>query len=325
MMIDQILKCKCSLDLFSEEPIEAQQQYLKLMLQFHPDRCNDPRAAEVSAAINTLYDRLRRSPKLHTQTFRSRGGDPISVQYWLEQPHEYGIAYYGQGEFFDWIHADSAECFVHSPMLRTGFLPLHLPYEIKKQAKHFVPQVISYTELSDGILVRSELPVNEIPLAEAVTFYGGKLDCRQAAWIISRLLDICCYASFCDFVWNCLLEENLLIDPQQHTVRVGSGWWFAAETGTKLSGVQPDVYDCMPLSARTGGLSDPITDLECVKAICRRIFPHDAPASILRFAESACASDAVSEMERWDQALIEGFGERRFCPWQLRLHDLLGS
>jgi hypothetical protein len=237
---------------------------------------------------------------------------------------EYGTEYVSDRNVYFLIGNDFADCFTQSEARSDLFFREYLPQQILAQAESFLPLVSHIVTTDEGLLVETFKRTGELPLSKVLDFYGGTLDSRHAAWVISRLLGICCYAEARGIVWNCLAEENLFIDPAGHTVRIGGGWWFAASEGHKMTGVQSVIYDSLSSLTKTDGIARHITDLESVKALARRIFPDDAPAALRDYAESICSSTASEEMEKWEKAIIAGFGARRFTQMNVRLPDIAG-
>lgn len=323
MDISEILKCKCCSDIFPDDMALAQPIYMALMVKYHPDKCSDPRAPEASAVINELYGKLKKAHTAKEKLFHS-GSHAYGVKYLMDITQEYGAEYIGERNVYLFIDGNSTDCFYNSEARSDLFFREYLPQQILAQAEVFLPVVSRIFDTDDGLLIETCKRAGELPLTKVLDFYGGKLDDRHAAWIISRLLGICCYAELKGIVWNCLAEENLLIDPEQHTLRVGGGWWFAAREGNKMTGVQSTVYSSLSADSMTDGIARHITDLESVKALARRILTDEAPSAIRDYAESICSTSASEEMEKWEEAIIKGYGERRFTHMNVRLPDIAG-
>ncbi|MCR4795799.1 MAG: J domain-containing protein [Ruminococcus sp.] len=323
MDISDILKCKCCKDIFPEDISLAQPLYMALMLKYHPDKCSDPRAAEASAVINELYGKLKKAHTFKEMLFRC-GSRAIEIKYLMSLTQEYGMEYIGERNVYFLIRNELADCYIDSEAKTDLFFREYLPQQILAQAEVFLPLVTHIFNTDEGLLIETCKRSGELPLSRILAFYGGRPDSRHAAWIISRLLGICCYAETRGIVWNCLAEENLFIDPAEHTVRVGGGWWFAAREGSRMTGVQSGVYESLSSLTKTDGIAQHITDLECVKAVARRILPDDAPDAVKKYAESICSSSAFEEMEKWENVIIDGFGGRKFTHMNVRLPDISG-
>jgi hypothetical protein len=311
------------MDIFPEDIALAQPLYMALMLKYHPDKCSDPRAPEATAVINELYGKLKKAHITQEKLFRC-GSHAVEIRYLMAMKQEYGMEYVGENRVYFLIDKALESCFTASEAGSDLFFREYLPQQMLAQAEVFLPYVISVVSTDEGLLIETGKRPGELPLTRILDFYGGHPDSRHAAWIISRLLGICCYAEAARIVWNCLTEENLFIDPAEHTVRVGGGWWFAAKEGHKMTGVQSVIYDSLSSLSRTDGTAEHITDLECVKALARRILPDDAPDAVRDYAESICSSSAFEEMEKWENVIIDGFGGRRFTQMNVRLPDIAG-
>ena len=136
---------------------------------------------------------------------------------------------------------------------------------------------------------------------------------------------MCCFAAVSGIVLDSLCTENLLIDPKAHTLRLSGGWWFSERLGEKLTGAQSAVFEAMPPSCRSDGIAREIIDLECVKAVCREIFPKDSPQAALDYARSACMENAFEEMEVWERTISKAFGGRFFTPMPLCAADIFND
>lgn len=324
MEINDLLKCRSCSELFPSDPAVAKQIYLTLMMKYHPDRCTDPRAAQASAVINDLYRRVSADPEISERVFSGSGGSgDLIVKYLMKIEHEYGDEYICGGRSVLELSRENARFLRSSPFADCELLRKSLPMKILDQAESFLPDVEGFLPLTDGgLAVAVRYGTEEIPLSSVISFCGGYMESAHAAWVISRLLGICCFGEMRGIVWNCLTEENLMISPENHTVRITGGWWYTVGIGKEMSAVQSSVYDNMPASCKTDGIARTITDLECVKAICRRIFPSDAPDAVQRFAENPCAESAVEEMEHWEDAIIKGFGGRKFTKMYISSRDI---
>lgn len=323
MEISDILNCKCCSDIFPEDINLAQPLYMALMLKYHPDKCSDPRAPEASAVINELFGKMKKANTCKERLFRS-GSRAYEIKYLMDIMQEYGTEFISERNVYLLIDSRFTDCFINSEARSDLFFREYLPQQILAQSEVFLPSVSRIFDTDEGLLIETCKRTGELPLTKVLDFYGGNLDDRHAAWIISRLLGICCYAELKGIVWNCLAEENLLIDPVEHTVRVGGGWWFAASEGSRMTGVQSSLYDALSAETKTDGTARHITDLESVKALARRILPNGAPSAIRDYSESICSSTAFEEMEKWENAIIKGYGERRFTQMNVRLPDIAG-
>lgn len=325
MTIDEILSCRSCTELFPTDLLKAEKIYLDLMRKFHPDRCSDPKSAQATAVVNELYRRIRRKPTIQTLQLEPSGYytthcPHYSFEYVREYEREDGIMYYSDGSL-NFVIEPELNSLLKQTLLRRA--SCHVPWEIENQMIMAFPKISEVIPLASGkTCVKVSVENGELPLDEVLNFYGKNLDSRHAAWIVSRLLGICCFAELSGTVLNCICTENLLINPEQHTVRLVGGWWFAVSEGEKMYGAQSEVYNAMPASCRTDGIARHITDLECVKAICRKIFPENSPEPLQKYSEAACSANAFTELEYWEEVIFKAFGGRFFTPMKLCTKDI---
>ena len=322
MNLKEILDCRSCTELFPQDPAEAKKIYLDLVRRFHPDRCSDPESVRAMAVVNELYGRTRRSPAKSTVTLNAEGYSR-KARYIREYSREDGIMYYS-GDSLCYVLDSELNGVIRKVLSRRT--DRRMPQEVVRQMAMALPKSTELMPLADGrscVFISAES--GERPLDEVLSFYGKAFDSRHAAWIISRLLGLCCFAELGGIVLNSICTENLLINPAQHTVRLAGGWWFSAREGEKMFGAQSEVCSAMPASCRSDGLARHITDLECVKAVCRKIFPDSAPEPLHEFADSACSANAAEELERWEETICRAFGGRFFTPMKICLNDIFTS
>lgn len=316
MTLQEIIKCHSCRDLFPDNKEEAKKIYISLIKKYHPDVCKDPLCDKASAIINNLYNKTKKL--LKSETF-SNPQNNIQFDFLRRYEREDGFSYFSENSIYYLLDGKIINKVKPDILYRN----ISVYPDVYKQAKIFLPDVrkIIYTE-DMKIFINIAVEKNEMPLDEFLDFFDGKPDARHCAWIISRLLGICCFAEINNIVFNCLCTENILINPELHTLRITGGWWFSSLNGEKMTGVQSEVYQNMPVSCHTDGIARKITDLESVKAICRKIFPEDSPEPLMKFSESICMNDAFSEMEFWENTIDKAFGGKYFTKINLCLADI---
>lgn len=327
MTASQICTCRSCLELFPEGREQAEERYRMLMRQFHPDICRDSQGVRAAAVINSLYHRIRTPLPLQKKRLDTESGT-VEISYLREYPREDGIMYFGENAV--WYVLDDTLIAAVKQHLYQDYSGMHMILEqklpddaVRHRAKTALPQIEAVYRLTSGALcLQIQKEPEELPLEEVLSFFGKTIDVRHCAWMISRLLDLCCIGSLGGIVWNSLCTANLLVHPAMHTLRLTGGWWFSAEAGSRMIGAQSEVYDVMPTVCRTDGIARPLIDLECVRAVCRKIFPERAPQMMVRFSDGVCAADAFAEIQQWEQTIISAFGGRYFTPMVLCTADI---
>ena len=186
-----------------------------------------------------------------------------------------------------------------------------------------MPHIKYQFETHDG---RYCLIVDKTPdvflLSDILAYYKETIPDRHAAWIISRLCNLCCYFNYLDIAHNGLTLQTCFISPALHTILPLGGWWYTAKEGEKMLGVPKDIYDVMPVKAKSDKISCARTDLEALKLIGRQIVDKkEAPKPMLEFLNSG-STDAIQEFGKWSLALDDSYGKRRFVEMKIDKTDI---
>lgn len=101
----------------------------------------------------------------------------------------------------------------------SGEVPYPTP-EMQKELKRYIPEPVTHCRLKDKSMFIAENKEQGIyPLS-----MPGVLMDRHAAWVISRLENLCCLLEYNDMVLNALDVENLFVDPVNHQIYLYGGW-----------------------------------------------------------------------------------------------------
>ena len=162
----------------------------------------------------------------------------------------------------------------------------------------FFPTVSGVFELKGGKRVLSVSKDEEsYPLSAF-----GSLPPEHAAWIVSRLENLCCVLEYSDVFHGGIDLESAFINARTHQAYLLGGWWNSS--------------DC------EGGS---VNDLIAIRAAAKRVtgMSYDsAPAEFKRFVEGAPAEDAYEDFRLWDRVIEEGFKGRRFRKLDLSALNL---
>ena len=152
----------------------------------------------------------------------------------------------------------------------------------------YFPTVTGRFELADGRVALSVAKAEGLfPLSAF-----GSLPPAHAAWIVSRLENLCCALTFSDLSHGGIGAESVFIDPATHEAFLLGGWWNARRTD---GGSRADLLAVRKTAARVMGDALP-----------------DAPAQFRAFINGAPMADAYADFAAWDRVIEEGFGGRRF-------------
>jgi hypothetical protein len=170
-------------------------------------------------------------------------------------------------------------------------------------------------------------------LRDVLDHFGGRLDPRHVAWVISSLLNLCCYFQYAGITHNALSLDGCFLSPPSHRVSVLGGWWYAARLGERMLAAPADTIRWAPHDLLDTRCADVRTDLELVRAIGRELLgdvtgsrlarDRAAPRALIDWLRFPASDDPIEEYRIWrTQVLQDSFGARRFAGLPLTQSDI---
>jgi hypothetical protein len=286
------------------------QQYRKLAAEHHPDKGGDPAVfAEITAAYNTV--------KNYRDDEWKYGGvvsiNNIPYPYLMKDSYELGEVF---------IMGDRV---VYS--VKAGNTDLMNRFDLgTKKAREFkgdktraefvlsVPRITIFNESPtptgmsaiSTIVPQGYMRLKDVHEAEP-------LSDRHVAWIVSRLLNLCCWLSVAGVVHNAISTENVFIDPVNHRVALLGGWFYSVNEGQKLLALPKKTVEFGPSNLLRDKVGSHKTDLELVKVLARELVGSNAPKAMLSYLDLPAGDVALKEFKYWyDVVLTEAFGPKKF-------------
>jgi len=244
-------------------------EYRRLASLWHPDKGGD---AKVSAHINKLNDlRIKRADDAIIMLTDSQN-KPHAFNCAVQHSFELGkvlltdtnIAYAVNSSNEDLVDRQRNAIYrmkFKDKAMKDKYLQYCLP-KIQKSFK-CIEDDMHYTVI--------DKPNDVLRLSDVLSHFGGKLPERHVAWIVSRLLDLCCYLQYTGLSHNGINSENVFICPEFHTVSLLGGWFYAAPLGEKLVAAPRKTIEYAPSDLLSNKIGDTRTDLEMVKATAREL------------------------------------------------------
>lgn len=328
MTAEQILAAKKCGDLFSKADKDTVvTEYRRLAKEFHPDVCSLPNAEEIFKWLNKLYEDALRLLSLgqweisNVVTLHDNRGKTYQGKYLKSFQFELGTVYIADLSVTYLLDSQNKQFFDNAVYRINGLKYANASME--REISRYMPKVKYQFQTADGryCLILDKSP-DVFLLSDILDYYGGAIPDRHAAWIISRLCNICCYFGYLGIAHNGLTLQNCFISPAFHTLLPLGGWWYARKEGEKMIGVPRVIYDVMPLKAKGEKISSWRTDLEAAKLIGRQITDKStAPKQMLDFLSSG-TSNAIEEFGKWNKALDASYGKRQFVEMKIGKMDI---
>lgn len=335
MTVKELLAIKKPGDLYSFDEKKRKEEYKKLIKEYHPDDIEDKKTKtkqeqkEAFEQVVKLYQQAQELAKKgrweKTNYIRLQKTDGKSVEcfYLTSWNFELGTCYVCRRHILYLIDSDKKKFYEKAISLLS-----HLPYQdtlLKKEFAPFFPKLADFYETMDGFLgIVLEKETEVYPLNCLIDYFDGKIPVKHIAWIISRLSNLACYFNIHKLVHNGITIHNCFVSPKNHTIYLYGGWWYMAEEGEHLTGITKEIYELMPIKAKTEQFAAIITDLESIKQLGRKLCGEAninkfrcldfVPDGMKDFLTAGSSEDAIEEFEKWEIALKQSFGPRKFIP-----------
>lgn len=323
--------------LFTGDEETAKQEFRALAARWHPDRCPDGGATGVFQHVNRLYeaalDKLR-AGIWHTPGLlaaRATDGSTYHIRYRREREFELGRLFIGR-EIAAWVVGRE-----HADLFRNALQTINrLPCANARMAAEvgrYLPEIVRHFETGEGwVLVVRKTP-DLVLLRDVLDHFGGRMDARHVAWIISSLLNLACYLDYARLAHNAILTDAWFIAPPQHSGALLGGWWYAVRQGEPMRAAPATTVQYAPFDVLDCKRGDSRTDRELIRALGRELLgditgvrlarDKAAPAPMLDWLRLPAGDSAIHDYQTWtNQVLKASFGERRFVKLDVATEDL---
>jgi len=318
---------------------DVKKAYRQLAMKWHPDRNRDPGAAAVFQHIGRMAEKAEERlalgdwPGKGTLRLAALDGKAYEITYLRRHRFELGTMYVASSVVafeVDRAHADlvqNAERAIEDlqyadDRMRAQIAP-HLPG---------FPFAGAFQTASAYVIVMRKTP-DLLLLRDVLDHFDARLDPRHVAWIVSSLLNLCCYFQHARITHNALSPDTCFISPLEHSVAVLGGWWYAAASGERMVAAPAHTLEWAPHDLLATRRADVRTDLELVRAIGRELLgdvtgtrlgrESSAKQAMINWLRLPASDNAIEEYRTWrEQVLHDSFGARRFAELPLTQSDI---
>jgi hypothetical protein len=325
--------------LFDGSREDVKRTYRLLAMSWHPDRSGDPDAHAVFQHVNRLYecaqDLIGRGEWQGSGPLRLSAidGKTYEINYLRRHPFELGMMYV----------ANTVVAFVvelaHADLVANAQRILRqLRYADDAMRAQVAPHLPAWPlagafQTADAYVVVMRKTPDLLLLRDVLGHVKGRLDARHVAWVISSLLNLCCYFEYAGITHNALSLDTCFLSPPGHGVAVLGGWWYAARSGERMLAAPAGTIEWAPhdlLHTKRAGIR---TDLELVRAIGRALLgdvsgarltrESDAKQEMINWLRLPASDNPIEEYRTWrGQVLHDSFGARRFVELPLTQSDI---
>lgn len=313
---DEILKIKTPEILFQNSLDETRKTYRELIKTWHPDVCKDAKGRVVFEHVKKLYDgalaKLTNGFWGHAGVFTHH---TVSYPYLREAQFELGKCLIAQDRLFYVLNAkDYSEYMVWFGCAAAGFKYANATME--KEVKRYLPVHFSYEKNVLTIIKDPEMYC----LRDVLNYYGGAMEPRHVAWILSTVYNLLCYFQYSKITHNDISPDTYFIKPKDHSGALLGGWWYSVKEGVPILKIPLRTFEYIPFKVRSQKIACSITDAELVLALGRELLGDirgtnlhkDTPKALESWLNSVAKEGAVDNYKLWQEVLTKSFGPRKF-------------
>ena len=273
-----------------DEDIKDYKVFRKQLLEYLRRR-HDEKVSGGSEEDNR-YSRLW--DMAQTETFMSADGEEITLNYLYSSVEQVGkirmfltrnnIIYVFEGK--DSYFADRAVEMVSR---------VKYPAADVRGLRDCFPVFAGRYELKGGVSDKSVMLVYERPANLFPLSMFGAFTPEHAAWIVSRMENICCVLEYSGLIHGGITADSFFINPFSHHGALIGGWYLA-ENKCDMRRDNRDLSDVRKTADHILG-----------------IHRNEVPAEFDRFLKSRPQKSAYDDFASWDEVIEKGFGGRRFA------------
>lgn len=311
--------------LYTGEEKVCKMEYHILAAKWHPDRKSGN--SDVFVHVKLLYEKAM--DRIADGVWATPGllkvtdirGRVYQVRYKKKRDFELGECYIGERIVVYAIRKEFSDLVDNATKMMNNFK--YANTDMHGEVSRYLPKLNDTLELPDRILVVLQKDPDHLCLRDIVKAFGGKMDVKQVAWIMSRLHNLMCYFDYAGIAHNDISLDTYYISLSSHVGSLVGGWWYAARVGDKMRAlpertiryVQPDL-----VSAKKATI---LVDAELIRAVGREclgdpygnklLLDKSVPAGIVSWLQSPGSNNAFEDYSTWyEKVLPKALGARRF-------------
>jgi len=324
--------------LFSKPDISIiKKEYHNLVKVWHPDKNPDKLANEVFQHIGTLYHQALHKvetgiwvlPSIYE--FISLEGKKYRLHYKKQHSFELGEMYIGDTNILFAIPKANHIFFenAHNTISKFKFAN----DTMKKEMTRWLPNIkyILPSHQYDYMLIGKGQDV--VLLKDLFEFFKRKSPPPEhVAWIMSSLLNICCYLDYAKLSHNCISLDTVFISPRGHSAYLYGGWWWSKRVGTKITQVPARTASLMSSQQKNNKIATQSLDLDMVRAVGRELFRDlsgaglyqrkEIPKPVSNWMTSTTSGVAVEDYRNWRKVMEKSWGKPKFHDMKVKVEDI---
>ena len=299
----------------------------RLAMKWHPDRNKDPKASDVFDRVTKLKDRA--IEKLEAGTWQKPGellltpikGKQVKIRFLKKHDFELGEFYISKFLVTFLVRKEFSDLFENGVKRIQGLAFAN--NEMREKTERTLPQIHRVFETSTHHVLTLKKGEDFVLARDLHDHVGPKVEPRHVAWMISRLHNIGCYLQWSGLVHNGVSLDTCFVSPENHSISLLGGWWYATPEDEKLIGLPTQTLNSVPRRVIDSGVADKRTDMALLRAFAKEMLgdktgvrlsrDKDIPKPMSNWVSLPGSGDSFQDYTTWlDKVVLDSFGKRRF-------------
>ena len=309
---------------------EIDSTYKVLAKTWHPDVNHDPKASDVLAHINVLYELAQKAAKngswgfTNTLIIPGAKGD-MMFPYIAAMAHELGELYitetsviYAVKKEYENLYKQFSRLTAHPPFADAA---------MKEKVSKHLPQDVRVLASSDRLYLRFNRTKNMVRATDILK--KGPIDQKHVAWMVSNMYNIACYLNYAGIKHLDFSLDAVFVDVESHVGALLGGWFYAGDSAHANIAAPTRTFDIL---SDVKGTKLQVIHSQQIKINGRRLLGansigqlkrnKDIPDPIKNWFMQGPMSDPVKEYGDWRKVLVEAYGPPKFMKYAFNIHDI---
>lgn len=329
--VEELLTISNPCLLFSSSEDVAKSEYKYFVFNYHPDRCDHPKATEALQHILELYVQVLVHIKNGTWNIPGVldlvdiNNKKYRLRYKKEKQFELGKMLISDTVVAYLVDIKYKSLYDNFKAQISNFK--YASKEMEKEFKRYLPEIAGTFVTNDQCVIVVKKTPDLLLLSDVLEYYdkAGYPDVwdKHVAWIQSRILNLQCFLKYNNKVHNAICTDTIFISPEYHSIALLGGWFYTVPRKSKMLAVPDKLYNLVPNKVLTSKLSSILTDGEMGKDVCRKALgKYKAPKAFENWLKYG-AGKPEKDFDIWQNKILkDSYGERKFIKLELTANEI---
>ncbi len=316
-MNGQDILTKNDRDLFPGDEAAIKAEFRRLAFQFHPDRNHDPLASDVFAHIELMKKQALNRGARPSEVFVREDGTSFRMEYLRRSIGQGCTVFTGMTRIAYFIPKENDDLGRDAVMHSWKYADKKMETEMSR----FIAPMVRQERLKNGRLVIFARNKDQILMRDLMDLEGLPIEPVHVTWMISRMINLCCYLEWSKISHGAISPEFLLVSLDMHSVSLCGPVLYKSEFGKRPTALPNRTMKVANWFTNKNAESDSKVDLALIRQTALELLGETGGArlrsnpkmrkEITNWLLSPSAKTALDDYKNWETAR----GDRRFAEY----------